>query len=99
MTREMVLQPKDINLLINWGYRKSDIPQIQEAIYKSDYTQYELQAPYKEIKKLTAEEAYKKLGNEQFLSGIGRSAFHWSASREYSKKYGVSIDSSRLFKG
>lgn len=99
MTKDMVLQTKDVNLLLSWGYQVAEIPQIQDAIYKSEYMQYELEPPYKEIKQLTAEEAYKKLGHRQFLSGISRSAFHWSASREYSKKYGVAIDSSRLFKG
>ncbi len=32
MTKDMVLQKKDIELLKKWGYPDSDIPQIQEAI-------------------------------------------------------------------
>ena len=98
MTENMVLQQRDINLLLSNGYLQRDIKQIQEAIKKTEYTQYELQPPYTIVKKLTAAEAYKKLGREKFLSGIGRSAFHFTASREYSKKYGVMFDSHKLFK-
>lgn len=97
MTKQMILQTKDINTLKEWGYSNKDIKQIQEAIEVTEYTKHELVPPYKDVKKLTAAEAYRLLGNEQFLSGISRSAFHWSASREYCKKYGVSFDSSKLF--
>lgn len=98
MTKEMILQTKDINILKEWGYSDKDIKQIQEAIEVTEYTKHELEPPYKDVKSLTALEAYKLLGNKMFLSGISRSAFHWSASREYCKKYGVSFDSSKLFK-
>ena len=97
MTKQMILQAKDINILEKWGYSSKDIEQIQEAIGVTEYKKHELIPPYKDVKKLTAQEAYRLLGNNQFLSGISRSAFHWSASREYCKKYGVSFDSSRLF--
>lgn len=97
MTKQMILQTKDINTLKEWGYSNKDIKQIQEAIDVTEYTKHELVPPYKDVKKLTAAEAYRLLGNKQFLSGISRSAFHWSASREYCKKYGVSFDSSKLF--
>lgn len=97
MTKEMKLEKKDIAILLEWGYLEEHIPQIQEAIQVSVYMQYENKMPYKDVKELTAYEAYKKLGREQFLSGISRSAFHWSSAREYCKKYGVSFDSSKLF--
>lgn len=97
MTKEMILEEKDINILKEWGYSDNNIKQIQEAIEVTEYTQYELKPPYKDVKSLTVLEAYRLLGNEIFLSGISRSAFHWSASREYCKKYGVSFDSRKLF--
>lgn len=97
MTKEMILEEKDINTLKEWGYSDRDIKQIQEAVEITEYTKHELKPPYKDVKSLTALEAYELLGNEMFLSGISRSAFHWSASREYCKKYGVSFDSSKLF--
>lgn len=100
MTEDMKLEKKDIDLLKEWGYPEEEIPQIQEAIEVSEYDLHEAKEPYRTVKTLTAAEAYKKLGREQFLSGISRSAFHWSASREClrTKKYNVGFDSSALFK-
>lgn len=97
--KSMELEKKDIDTLIEWGYEKSDIPQIQEAIDVSTYDLHEAKEPYRTVETLTAAEAYKKVGREQFLSGIGRSAFHRSSSREClrSKKYNVGFDSSALF--
>ena len=100
MTKEMILEDKDIKILTSWGHPKEDIPQIQRAIEVSTYTLYEIAPPYKEGKKLTAAEAHRKLGNKEFLSGIARSAFHFSSARNClrGKKYGVLFDSSKLFK-
>jgi len=99
MTIDMKLQKKDVELLKSRGYSESDIPQIQEAIERSTYNLHLADAPYTEIRKLTALGAYRKLGREKFLSGISRSAFHWSASRETKDpKYNIGFDSSILFK-
>lgn len=98
MTKDMILQTRDINILKKWGYLDEDISQIQEAINVSEYTKYKVKPPYEDVKSLAAAEAYKLLGNEMFLSGIARSAFHWSSAREYCKTYGVSFDSRKLFR-
>jgi len=49
------------------------------------------------VKKISREDAIKILGMETYLSGIARSAFHWSACRENEKGDIVSFDSSKLF--
>lgn len=98
MTKNLELEKEDINTLLDWGYLKSDIPQIQKAIKKSSYELYELKPPYKTIDSVSAKEAAKLLGNKEFLSGISRSSFHWSACREVNKKLGIMFDSSALFK-
>lgn len=98
MTKYMLLEKKDIDTLMGWGYREKDLHQIQKAIYLTVYEKHKLAEPYDTVKRLTAAQAYRLLGNERFLSGISRSAFHLSASREYCKRFGVSFDSSTMFR-
>lgn len=107
MTKDMGLQKQDIDILKRWGYPDSDIPQIQEAIKVSTYELYKRLNPNAEdldevrsklVRKLTAKEAYRRLGREAFLSGIGRSAFHWDSARDcVNENYFVSFDSRALF--
>ncbi len=48
--------------------------------------------------RISAEKASKLLGREAYLSGLSRSAFHWSASRDIGDSGNtVSFDSSSLF--
>lgn len=93
------LDEADKAWLLQCGYLEDDIPQIEEAIKVSSYTLCEKKAPYREIKALTAHEARELLRKEDFLSGIGRSAFHFSATRDCLRgQYIVMFDSSALFK-
>ena len=99
MTKDMILQPKDIEILKDSGYSDNDLIQIQEAINISDYTLNFTEPPYDDIRSLTARDAYNRLGREEFLSGIAMSAFHWSSSRICKNpKFSVLFDSSKLFK-
>lgn len=91
----MKLTISDIALLKSWGYMQKDIPQIQEAVLRSSYELYEKKTD--KTKFISASDAISILGREIFLSGIGRSAFHWSSSRE-TEDYVVSFDSRILFK-
>jgi len=88
----MKLTEKDKDLLSSWGYTERDFPQIEEATY-STKTKYELEG-----KPIDREEAIRLLGRLTYLSGISRSAFHWSAARETDDGRVVLFDSSRLFK-
>ena len=48
--------------------------------------------------RISAEKASKLLGREAYLSGLSRSAFHWSASRDIGDSGNtVSFDWSSLF--
>lgn len=88
----MKLTKSDKDVLIGFGFNKKDIPQIEKAVFKTDYS-----INYKD--EISPDEAYELLGQEVFLSGLGRSAFHWSSLREISGSDDVvSFDSSRLFK-
>lgn len=88
---EMKLTNRDKEILSAWGHSEEDLKQIEEATRK---TVYELNSK----EKISCEEAIKLIGRKAFLSGISRSAFHWSASR-YTKDGNdfVSFDSSKLF--
>lgn len=88
----MELTEKDKAMLREWGHPESDFRQIEEAFKKSK-TKYELGD-----KPISREEAISLLGREQYLSGIARSAFHYTAVRETPDGKFVYFDSSNLFR-
>ena len=75
-----------------------DMRQLEEA---ADVTTYELcDADCRNvIRKISRETAIRRLGRETWLSGLVRSAFHWTATRQTAdgKNY-IMFDSRRLFK-
>lgn len=81
-------------IILNFGYTELDLAQIEKAL---KYTDLELYDQNKN-EKITIDKAIEILGEELFLSGICRSAFHWSATRESKKGQKVYFNSSRLFK-
>lgn len=89
----MKLTKEDKSLLKKWGHPEEDILQIEKAVKISRYI---YSCKDKEIS-ISQEEAIKSLGRELFLSGISRSAFHWSALR-VNNNVKVYFDSSRLFR-
>lgn len=86
----MKLTEKEKTILKKWGHDESEIDQIQRAI---DLTTYE-----RDGVDITEEKAKWLLGTTEWLSGISRSAFHWTSSRN--DRYGKSIyiNSSELFR-
>ena len=75
------------------GYGRKDFAQIQEAT-RRDKTTYEMDgAP------ITRDEAVTRLGRLDYLSGIARSAFHFTAMRITEDGKVILFDSSRLFDG
>lgn len=89
----MKVNKEDKEFLISLGYREQDIRQIGEAMTKTVYTLYKSNGEEERISRLKAREI---LGDEEYLSGIGRSAFHWSSMRGEEGNR-VHFDSSRLF--
>ncbi|MEN6312778.1 MAG: hypothetical protein ABFD25_00865 [Clostridiaceae bacterium] len=86
----MKLTSEDKELLTKWGHKEGDFDQIERATTK---TTYEMDS-----KKISTSEAIDTLGREKYLSGISRSAFHWSACRQNETGDTVCFDSSRLFR-
>lgn len=91
----MKLTNEDKELILDWGHSEDDFWQIEEAM-KKKYTTYELTGA--DARVITREEAIEILGREEYLSGICRSAFHFSAFREGYGGREVYFDSSELFK-
>ena len=86
----MKLTNADKEYLKEIGYSEKDYSQIEMASGKSDY-QYQ-------GKKIGQRKAMELLGRKTYLSGIARSAFHWTACRETADGKQVHFDSSRFFK-
>lgn len=91
----MKLTSDDKRLLRSWGHSDQDMEQISEAIRKTTYTAYT--AGSTRGKRISADTAVEILGRKVFLSGIGRSAFHFDALRENDEHTEVIFDSHKLF--
>ena len=91
----MKLSGEDKALLRQWGFDDKDFPQIELAT-QARYTKYKLGN-----KAISRERALCLLGRRKYLSGIARSAFHYTAARtvgDDGESGVVCFDSSRLFK-
>jgi len=86
----MKLTSEDKKVLKENGFKDEDMNQIERATIK---TVYEMNG-----EKISQKKALEILGRKEYLSGISRSAFHWSAGRDNEKGETVSFDSSKLFK-
>ena len=88
-----VLTDADKELLTHYGRSATDFAQIEECANKTIYI---LDAGSPEAHPIRIEEALKLLGRDLFLSGISRSAFHWTSSRETPDgQHTVSFESGR----
>lgn len=74
------LTRKDMAVLRSWGYDRKDYKQINECANCCVYTDDRNHTmSYKEVIEI--------LGREEFLSGISRAAFHWTAGRGENENY------------
>ena len=72
------------------------IEQIERAISKTVFILCDQNQ--KALKKIGIRKVIELLGREEFLSGMDRSAFHWSSYRVAAdEKYGIYFDSSASF--
>lgn len=85
----MKLTKQDIKYLIDIGYYEQDIPQIKRA-------KKVLRLRNDNGEKISQDKAVEVLGRENFLSSLGRCAFHWTACNE-NNGYIVYFDASKLF--
>ena len=81
----MKLNKRQKLILKEYGFSQSDFPQIERVITKTRY--------YLNNKRLNRNQVIKMIGEEEFLSGIGRSAFHYTSVRN-----NILFDSSKFFK-
>ena len=112
--KPMRLTSEDKEYLKANGCPESDFPQIERAMQKSKtkYKAVYLNTGKSEV--ISREKAIELLGRDVWLSGLSRSAFHWTASRDNMRGYfkpgtahyvvtqestcNVFFDSSNLFK-
>ena len=90
----MKLTNDDKHFLLDCGYETEDFPQIECASRKTVYEEYNGE---NKPKKVSIKRAIEILGRKEFLSGLSRSAFHWTALRENDDNVCISFDSSKLF--
>lgn len=88
----MKLTEEDKRLLRSWDVAESDFAQIEEA-FSAAKTKYELNG-----KRISRQKAIELLGREGYLSGIVRSAFHFTAERKTQAGDSVYFDSRNLFR-
>lgn len=95
-----MLSVEDKRILESWDVPNTDFDQINEATgRKTTLTLQDITKHESQTKKISHKEARKILGNTTYLSGITRSAFHWTSARESDDgRYCVFFDSSALFK-
>lgn len=91
----MKLTNKDKDILKKIGHKEEDFAQIQRAISKTIFKKFK---NGKDEKEICLDEVLSLLSREDFLSGIGRSAFHFSSVRDGKDGICVYFDSSKLFK-
>jgi hypothetical protein len=92
------LTAKDKSLLKEWGYLDEDMAQIEEGANVGRITFTYKGRTYEH--EITPQRAIRIIGREQFLSGLSRSAFHWSAIRyrnDNDKNGYVYFDMHKLF--
>ena len=87
----MKLTKEDIRKLSSWGYRSEDFAQIEKAA-SAKLTVYEIDGKAVGLKALL-----KIMDRREWLSGIARSAFHYTASRNTYDGRIVCFDSHKLF--
>lgn len=93
------LTDKDKKYLKFIGHEESDFAQIEYAMNKSTFGVFKA-GNIDECKVIDYETARELLGNENLLSGLSRSSFHCSTSREIPHTFGnynIHIDSGILF--
>lgn len=88
----MELTKEDEFYLEVLGNNVRDFKQIEDATSKTVYTLFD-------NTKISREMAIEILGRQEYISGIARSAFHWTSVR-YNKDNSIAVyfDSSDLFR-
>lgn len=98
---EFTKQDKASLLKLYGGVQKTVDEDMEQLEAAADVTTYELcDADSRNvIRKISRETAIRRLGREGWLSGLVRSAFHWTATRQTADgKNCILFDSRKLFR-
>ena len=76
--REFLLTDKDKKILLGAGYLNKDMELIEIEANVCQYTRHKKGLDYE----IERDEAIEALGRENWLYGIGRTAFHWDTIRD-----------------
>lgn len=88
------LNKRHKEIILGFGYPKEDLRQIEKAL---KYTTFTLCIKGKEDEIVSLDKAVEILGEKEFLSGMCRSAFHWTAMRNNDEIRNIHFNSSKLF--
>ena len=88
----MKLNNDDKIWLLELNYTEDDFWQIEQAL-NANITKYTIDGV-----PVSRDKTIRFLGRKQFISGIARSAFHYTAARETADGKVVLFDSSRMFR-
>ena len=88
------LTKKQKQIILDFGYQQEDLKYIEEALL---FTDFELLIERQNDKKISLKKAKEILGETNFLSGIARSTFHYSAVREAGNGHKIYFNSSRNY--
>lgn len=91
----MKLTKEDKEILLSMGYEKDDFPQIEETTRTVKFKIFDEEMRTK--RRIGIREASEILSKYDFLSGLARSAFHFSAVRVSEKGENVHFDNSKMF--
>lgn len=72
---KFTLSEEDKKMVLGWGYPESDLAQIEEAANVGTFER-------EGHGRICWSTAKHLLGNQEWLSGLCRAAFHWTCSRE-----------------
>ncbi len=96
----MKLDKNDRELLKEMGCSEEDFKQIEEVSSARNTTYELIDEKSNQAKEIIRAEAIRLLGRRQYLAGLSRSAFHWSAVQDVPDGSGrvIYFDSSKYFK-
>ncbi len=92
--RKYTLTKEDREMLLSMGYSKNDVIQINYVVARIEIRRIDGNTQ----QTITSKDARALLGRERFLSGLGRSSFHYTATRTTPEGISVQFDASRVFK-
>ena len=92
--RKYTLTKEDRELLQSMGYSRNDVIQINYVVTRVEIRRVDGNTP----QAISSEDAKALLGQKLFLSGLGRSSFHYTATRTTPEGISVQLDATHVFK-